>query len=118
MSTEAPQKELALFRVEQGSRNVEWFCEFLEGKDWIRASEVLKEIGEVVTEQTKRRLRAWANASGGRICGHQKGYKLEKAMTGEEYQWWRNEMLKSSDAVKARVIESDRLHYQRQSVKS
>ena len=107
------QKELPLFRVEEGSRNVEWFVEFLEGRDWITAGDVLEEIGQPVTENSKRKIRAWADASGGRICGHQRGYKLVKAMTGEEYQWWRNEALKMADAVRARVIETDKVFYGR-----
>ncbi len=111
----SPQKELPLFKVEREDPNVDWFVKVLEGKDWMTASEVLAQIGQEGTENNKRKVRAWANASGGRVCGHQKGYKLEKAMTGEEYGWWRNEMLKASEAVRARVVESDRLHYSRKS---
>lgn len=105
------QNELPLFREEKGSRNVEWFVSFLEGRDWIVAAEVLREAGQEVTENNKRKVRSWADASGGRVCGHQKGYKLTGSMTHEEYQWWRNEAIKMADAVRARVIETDRVFY-------
>lgn len=97
--------------------NVEWFVGFLEGPSrtgqWTTAAEVLRQARLEVTENAKRKVRAWADASGGRVAGHQKGYKLVTQMTGEEYQWWRNEMLKASDAIKGRVLESDKIFYQR-----
>ena len=94
--------------------NCEWFVEYLEGRDWITASEMLIELGQKpVTENKKRRLRALADASGGRICGHQRGYKLTRSMTGDEYNWWRNEILKIADALRGRVLESDRIFYGR-----
>ena len=109
--------ELPLFSSVGDSRsssfqgNVDWFVEFLAGKDWITAAEILADCGRPVTENEKRKLRAWADLSGGRICGHQKGYKLVTSMTHEEYQWWRNEALKASDAIRSRVLESDKVFY-------
>jgi hypothetical protein len=107
------QKELPMFAEAAGSQNVEWFVAFLEGRDWVVASVVLEELGHVPTENLKRRLRSLADGSEGRICGHQRGYKLVKAMTGAEYQFWRNEALKASDAIRARVLESDKVFYGR-----
>jgi hypothetical protein len=80
------QKELPLFHVEAKSANVEWFVSFLEGRDWITAAEILGEAGREATETEKRKLRALADGSEGRVIGHQKGYKLTTMMTHEEYQ--------------------------------
>ncbi len=115
-ATPNAQRDLPLFEVEKRSRNVEWLVGALEGRDWTFAAELLAEVGLPPTENNKRKVRAWADASGGRVAGHQKGYKLVKAMTAEEHQWWRNEMLKSSDSIKRRVLESDKVFYQRKSV--
>jgi hypothetical protein len=110
------QKDLPLFQERPSNTNVEWLVTFLQGRDWTTAAEILAANQLPVTENHKRRLRAFADASGGRIAGHQKGYKLVKAMTGEEYTWWRNEWLKASDSIKERVIQSDHIFYGRQAV--
>ena len=68
----AAQKELPLFQEAPKSVNVEWFVGFLQGRDWMTAAEVLQTIGRPQTENEKRRLRAWADASEGRVCGHQR----------------------------------------------
>lgn len=112
----APQPELDFTIATPApslARNVEWFVAFLAGRDWLTAKAILDEIGQPPTENLKRKLRSLADASAGRVCGHQKGYKLCRSMTAEEYQWWRNEMLKMSDAIKARVLESDKIFYGR-----
>lgn len=110
------QTDLPLFQERAGSVNVEWFVEFLHGRDWITAADLLTECGQDATENNKRKLRALAEASEGRICGHQKGYKLTTTMTHEEYQWWRNEWLKADAAIQARVIASDKVFYGRKPV--
>jgi hypothetical protein len=110
---ENDQPEL-LFGERTNPKDPEWFVAFLEGRDWLTAGEILRELRQPANENMKRKLRALADKSGGRICGHQKGYKLVLSMTREEYQWWRNEALKASAAIKARVIESDRVFYGRQ----
>lgn len=112
-TTNAREMELPLFKVEVESPNVEWLVEFLRGRDWIRAAEILREIGREPTENEKRRVRAWADASEGRVCGHQKGYKLTTSMTHEEYTWWRNELLKTRASIDGRLVETDRVFYRR-----
>lgn len=92
-------------------RNVEWFVGLLAGRDWTTAKVICGEIGWVATENNKRKLRKLADASGGRVAGHQKGYKLVREMTKEEFTWWENEQLKMSDALRSRVIESRRVFY-------
>jgi hypothetical protein len=109
--TKSPQTELPLFHVEAKSANVEWFVSFLEGRDWITAAEILALADREGTENEKRKLRALADASGGRIIGHQKGYKLTTTMTHEEYLWWRNEATKAADSIRGRVIETDKVFY-------
>ena len=107
------ERELPLFKVEAESPNVEWLVGFLQGRDWIRAADILREIGREPNENEKRKVRAWADASNGRVCGHQKGYKLTTTMTHEEYVWWRNELLKTRAAIDGRLVETDRVFYGR-----
>jgi len=111
------QKDLPLFQEASKSPNVEWMVTFLDGRDWITAAELLQEAGRPVTETEKRKVRGWADASEGRVCGHQRGYKLTASMTHEEYNWWRNEALKASDAIRGRVIETDLVFYSKAAVK-
>jgi len=107
------QAELPLYKEAAGSANVEWFVQFLQGRDWITAADILKEVFRPVTENEKRKLRGLADASEGRVCGHQRGYKLVQSMTQEEYNWWRNEVLKAVGALQGRVVESDKVFYSR-----
>lgn len=109
----AAQVDLPLFQAAKKSSNVEWLVGVLQCRDWTTAAELLAQVDLPATENNKRKIRAWADASEGRVCGHQKGYKLTSAMTLEEYQWWRNEALKASNAIKSRVIETDKVFYGR-----
>jgi len=102
--------------TEPSSRNVEWFVEFLAGRDWITAEDVLKAAALPVNENNKRKIRRLADRSGGRVAGHQRGYKLTVSMTKEEHDWWRNEWLKSARAIQRRVIEVDIIFFARQPV--
>lgn len=97
------------------NQDSKWLINFLSGKDWITAHEILVSIGVPPTENNKRRLRLAADQSGGHVAGHQRGYKLVEQMTNDEYNWWRNEWLKAADNIRARVVESDRVFYARQS---
>lgn len=64
---------------------IQWLVRFLEGRDWTTAKEILHENGLTITEGTKRRIRMIASESGGQVGSGQKGYKLVKQMTAEEY---------------------------------
>lgn len=102
-------------------RNVAWLIATLTGRDWTTAAELCAELGWVpaggrASENDKRKIRALADGSGGKVIGGQRGYKLVRAMTGEEYRWWRNETLKMCDALRARVIETDQVFYGRAAV--
>jgi hypothetical protein len=110
--------QLPLFDEKPKSQNVEWFVALLHGRDWVTAGELLAECRLDVTENNKRKLRALSEASEGRVCGHQKGYKLTSNMTHEEYNWWRNEWLKADAAIKSRVLQSDKVFYGRQPVEA
>ena len=107
---------MPLFSSAPEGADAEWFVTFLMGREWITAAEVLRVLGMAVTENHKRWLRRLADGSAGRIAGHQKGYKLVRNMTGEEYQWWRNEWLKADAAIRDRIRQSDCIFYGRQEV--
>ena len=51
------------------AREVTWFIDQLRGRDWATAEELLTTWERPVNEQSKRRLRALAEASGGQISG-------------------------------------------------
>src|SRR4051812_6227231 len=98
------QSSLPLFKVASDDKNVEWFIGFLGGRDWMTAREVLPEAGWTDSESNRRALRLFAEASGGRIAGDQRGYKLVTAMTHKEYMHWRNWMKSQADQMTARVV--------------
>ena len=96
--------------------NVAFLMSQLAGQDWQTAQQIGERIGWTqpgtpLAENEKRWLRACASASAGQIAGGQKGYKLIKSMTAEEYAHWRNAMMSQSDDMKRRVIESDRVFF-------
>lgn len=64
---------------------IQWLVGYLERRDWTTAKEILAENALPITEGTKRRIRMIASQSGGQVGSGQKGYKLVKAMTAEEY---------------------------------
>lgn len=116
--TAAPQIELPLFRVRPGSDNVEFLVELLRGQDWLTSCELCQKLQWNFTESNRRRFRSIADASGGRIAGGQRGYKLVREMTGEEYQHFRNWMKSQADHMTARIIEADHIFYSRQPVEA
>jgi len=112
MSTPA-DKTLPLFAVPKENVNVEWFVKFLTRRDWITAAEVLGEIRWPVTDSNKRWLRGLADASAGRIGSGQKGYKLVREMTGEEFHHTNNWLNHQAEEMKRRVLEMQREFYRR-----
>lgn len=67
-------------------------------------------------ESSRRRLRACADASGGRIAGGQKGYKLVERMESGEYQHSRNFLLSQAKEMQRRVLEMDKVFFGRKAV--
>ncbi len=110
------QPELQIFKVSPEDKNVEWFVGFLAGRDWITSTQILKEAGMADTEANRRALRSFAEASKGRVAGGQKGYKLVREMTKEEYDHFRNWFLSQARSMEQRVIDADKVFYSRQAV--
>jgi hypothetical protein len=98
--------------------NIECLVKMLAAAgDWMTAaqlSEVVKQGAGVAW--CDRKIRALAKASGGRVAGGQKGYKLVTQMTHEEYNHYRHWMLSQCDEIKRRVLESDKVFYARKPV--
>ena len=92
---------------------VAWFIAYLRGKDWRTSTQVLIDHGMPNHESTKRRLRAIASGSGGRIAGGQAGYRLVEEMTKAEYDHWRNWLTSQADEMRLRVIKSDQVFFSR-----
>lgn len=112
-----PANHPELFRAEPDDPNVEWLVDFLQGKDWMTAGEILRQVQRPETDGNKRRLRMLAAASKGRVAGGQRGYKRVEEMTVEEYNHWRNWMKSQSDEMTARILEADKVFYRRQKVR-
>ena len=108
--------EIPLFEIGESNPNVELLCKYLRGLDWQTASEILSAWGQLVTDHNRRWLRALAAKSGGRVAGGQRGYKLTKEMTNEEFNHWRNWMTSQADEMRRRVIEADRIWYARKPI--
>lgn len=95
---------------------IRWLIDLLHGRDWMTAADILTQIGQPVVESTRRRIRALAAGSQGRIAGGQAGYKLVSEMTRDEYHHYRNWMTSQAAEMQRRVIESDRHFYARRPV--
>jgi len=93
-----------------------WLVEMLRGRDWMTAAEILVASGRPNTESQRRWIREVADWSDGQIGGGQKGYKLVKEMTIEEFDHVRNSMLSQAREMQRRVVEMDRQFYPRQPV--
>lgn len=109
------------FEIHPDDPNILFLVELLQGSGWRTAAELRETINARVNSGRKvceRYIRALASASSGQIAGGQRGYKLVKEMTAEEYQHWRNWMVSQSDEMRRRVLESDKVFYGRQPVKA
>ena len=95
------------------TREVDWFLGELRDRDWAAAAELLSGWGLPVTEQAKRRLRALAAASGGRICSGDRGYKWTMAMTAEEFGNFDRRMASQEAEMKRRRVEAQRVFFGR-----
>jgi len=102
-----------LFTVRAGHPNIELMVRHLAGLDWQTSNEILSALNQPITEHNRRWLRALANASGGRVAGGQRGYKLIEEMSRAEYDHWRNWMTSQADQMRRRVIEADRTWFAR-----
>jgi hypothetical protein len=87
-----------------------------QADDWLTARDLCKLMDLPPTEAVKRKLRKAADTSDGAIAGGQKGYKLIRHMTVDEYNHWRNWMTHQADAMRHRVIQSDKHFYTRKPI--
>lgn len=111
------QQTLQLFKPGTEKENVEFLVNLLEGRDWVMARELIQEINELTGRKvTDRCVRGWAEMSEGRIGSGQRGYKLIRAMTSEEYNHYRNWMTHQADRMRSRIIKSDRVFYGRKPI--
>jgi len=100
-----------LFTVRAGHPNIELLVRHLAGTDWQTSNEILSALSQPLTEHNRRWLRALANASGGRVAGGQRGYKLIDEMTKGEFDHWINWMTSQADQMRRRVIEAKKRWY-------
>lgn len=105
-----------LFAVKAGHPNVELLVKLLHGQDWQTATQVLTAWSQTASDHNKRWVRALANASGGRVAGGQRGYKLIAEMTQAEYSHWRAWMTHQADEMRRRVIKADRVWFARKAI--
>jgi hypothetical protein len=98
------------------SFEVAWFVDVLRGRDWITAEALLTELGQPVVETLKRRLRALAEASEGRISSGDEGYKLTVEMTAEEFGKFDRRLANQEAKMKARRVAAHIVFYSRTNV--
>lgn len=110
--------QLDLLPAPPADVNVEWLVGELQHRGWTFADELLRIAGLVVNEDSRRYIRKLAKESGGRVIGGQRGYKLTRTCTQEEYNMWRNTMKSQADEMTGRVLEADKVFYSRQPVAS
>ena len=108
------QPELSFARARVADPNVATLINLLEGHDWRTAAELLTALGRPVNESGKRWLRELAHSSEGEIASGQKGYKLVRQMTHDEYNHFRNWMKAQADQMTGRILRSDKIFYSRQ----
>jgi len=92
-------------------REIDEVVRLLRGVDWITAGDLLIAMGLPVTETTKRRLRAIASESHGRIAGGQRGYKLVEEMTAEEFGHFDRWMAHQEAEMQRRRLEASRVFH-------
>lgn len=94
--------------------------DLLEGRDWLTAEQIATQLlnaGLIGTtnslENLKRRIRAIANASEGRILSYpgSKGYKLTKQATLEEIATAKNKLMHQAGEMQARALQIDRVYH-------
>lgn len=72
---------------------------------WLTAYQLLPILGLAVTDSNKRHLRAWANASGGKILSGQSGYRHIDHATVEEVahaaNWLEHQAREMGDRARA-----------------
>lgn len=110
------QPELGLFENAKASDHLARVLLILDGRGWVLAADLLREMNLPVSEGNKRKLREVANQSGGQIASGQDGYKLVRDMTADEYNHFRNWMKRQADQMTARILRSDQVFYKRQPV--
>ena len=116
-----PETELNLFAapptvVAPTAFEVAWFVDVLRGRDWITAEDLLTELNQPVVESLKRRLRALAEASEGRVSSGDEGYKLTVEMTAEEFGKFDRRLANQEAKMKARRVAAHIVFHRRTNV--
>jgi hypothetical protein len=86
----------------------------LDDGGWKTAVEICTALGLEPTDNHRRKVRLLADASGGRVAGGQRGYKLVGRMEAAEFQHTRNWLISQAREMQRRVLEMDRVFYSRQ----
>lgn len=93
-------------------------CLLLEGAGWLTAEDIAAHFfflqsDQPVTESHKRRIRAIANASEGRILSYpgSKGYKLTREATVIEIQTATAKLRHQAGEMHQRALEIDRVYH-------
>jgi len=93
------------------AREIGDVVQILQGRGWQTAAELLEAMGVPVCETAKRRIRAIASDSGGRIGGGQKGYKLVAEMTAEEFGHFDRWMAHQEAEMQRRRLEASHVFH-------
>jgi hypothetical protein len=106
------QPELSFFQVAEDDPNIAFLEKLLAGRDWLTAGDIITEVFQSTQVRwPDRKVRALAAASKGRIAGGQRGYKLTRSMTRDEFQHVVNWMRSQTREMEARVIAMENVFY-------
>ncbi|MEM8550699.1 MAG: hypothetical protein AAGF10_07905 [Verrucomicrobiota bacterium] len=93
----------ALFREPPDNPDVGALERFLDGRGWL----TYKQLKGHFPDWSDRYVRGLAEASEGRILSGQKGYKLTRQASPEEYQTCRSGWLSQSNRMRDRIRKTD-----------
>lgn len=105
-----------LFRTRESAdvqRAAEWLVEYLTGKPFTPAANILQAMGMTPTEDNKRWLRTVRAATGDRVIGGPgfPGYMLLRQMSIEDLQHWKRSMISQAKDMIRAAIRTERLHH-------
>ncbi len=100
-------------REEATARAAEWLVNYLRGRRWTIARQILAAMGMSSTEDNKRWLRLVRVAAAGRVMGGpgMPGYMLLAEMSVAEFEHWRHTMRSQAREMDLQVIAAEKRYH-------
>lgn len=102
-----------MFPAEESNDNMLRFVDLLSmTTDWMSANQVAVFFGMPMTENSRRIVRGWAEASDGKIIGGQRGYRFYLFASTEEIRHSSEKLISQGKKMIRRGIRIRRLAHQ------